>query len=239
MGMTRLDKFLANAGAGTRTEVKALIRKGKVTVDGVCIREPDYKLDESAAKVVCDGEELSACGFAYYLLHKPAGCVTAVKDGKFPVVLDYLKGVKDRDLFPVGRLDKDTEGLLLITNDGALAHNLLSPRKHVPKTYYARIRGTVTSDEVRLFEEGLDIGDEKPTMPAVLTVLKSGEESEITVTIREGRYHQVKRMFQAVGMEVIYLKRLSMGPLTLPEDLPPGAFRPLTPEELCQLKGTV
>ncbi|MDY3917552.1 MAG: pseudouridine synthase [Candidatus Limivivens sp.] len=237
MGFTRLDKFLANAGIGTRTQVKEQIRRGKVTVDGCCIKEPDYKFDPSLSTVVCDGEVVSGSGYVYFLLHKPAGCVTAAKDDRFPTVMDYLKGVREKELFPVGRLDKDTEGLLLITNDGGLAHNLLSPRKHVDKTYYARIRGQVTEEEVRRFAEGLDIGDEKPTLPAALTVLNSGEESEISLTIREGRYHQVKRMFQAVGMEVLYLKRTAMGPLILTDDLPRGTFRSLTPEEIRKLKG--
>lgn len=239
MANTRLDKFLANAGAGTRSEVKTYIKKGRVSINGQVITDPNFKFEETGADVLLDGVSVSASGYAYYLLHKPAGCVTAVRDAHAPTVMDYLKEAKGKDLAPVGRLDKDTEGLLLITNDGALAHQLLSPRKHVPKTYEARISGIVTKKEQDAFAEGLDIGDEKPALPAILKVLKTDEEKKeslIHVTIEEGRFHQVKRMFHAVGMEVLYLKRLSMGSLVLPEDLEKGAFRSLTEEELLALQ---
>ena len=150
-------------------------------------------------------------------------------------VLDLLTGKKRKDLFPVGRLDKDTEGLLLITNDGELSHRLLSPSKHVDKTYFARIQGRATADDIRAFSEGIDIGDEKPALPAVLKILKTGDTSEVEITIQEGRFHQVKRMFEAVGKKVIYLKRLSMGSVVLDETLPPGGYRELTKEELERL----
>ena len=166
------------------------------------------------------------------MLHKPAGVVSAVTDDRDRTVIDLIDARKRKDLFPVGRLDKDTEGLLLITNDGKLANQLLNPRKHVDKTYYARVRGAVTAAEQECFREGLDIGDDTLTKPAELEILSSGPESEILLTITEGRFHQVKRMFQAVGMEVLYLKRLSMGPLRLDESLPAGAWRPLTVEEI-------
>lgn len=235
--MERLDKYLANAGVGTRSGVRELVKKGRVTVDGVCVTRPEEKIDEKRQTVCCDGVEVRMAGLRYYLLHKPGGCITAVRDSRQPTVMDYLTGAKEKNLAPVGRLDKDTEGLLIITNDGELIHNLLSPRKHVPKTYSAWVRGCVTDREVSLFAAGLDIGDEKPTMPAELNVLQSGEQSRIEVTIREGRYHQVKRMFEAVGMEVLYLKRLSMGSLSLDESLAPGEYRELTADEVAALKG--
>ena len=171
----------------------------------------------------------------YYMLNKPAGVVSAVTDTREKTVLDLLTGKKRKDLFPVGRLDKDTEGLLLITNDGELSHRLLSPSKHVDKTYFARIQGRATADDIRAFSEGIDIGDEKPALPAVLKILKTGDTSEVEITIQEGRFHQVKRMFEAVGKKVIYLKRLSMGSVVLDETLPPGGYRELTKEELERL----
>ena len=170
------------------------------------------------------------------MLHKPAGYISATEDKKLDTVLELLPENARSDLFPVGRLDRDTEGLLLLTNDGKLAHYLLSPKRHVDKTYYARIAGQVEPEHVQAFFEGLDIGDEKKTLPADLHILQSGPESEIEVTIREGRYHQVKRMFEAIGCEVTYLKRLSMGSLKLDESLKCGACRPLTETEIRNLK---
>ena len=167
------------------------------------------------------------------MLHKPAGVVSATEDNREKTVLDLVRPEDWKNgLFPVGRLDKDTEGLLLLTDDGELAHRLLSPKKHVDKTYYAKIDGQVTEEHVKQFREGLDIGDEKKTLPAVLTILLSGPVSEIEVTIHEGRFHQIKRMFEAVGCKVTYLKRLSMGSLVLDETLPPEEYRPLTEAEL-------
>lgn len=174
--------------------------------------------------------------FVYIMLHKPAGVVSATEDRRERTVLDLLGDGCKRDIFPAGRLDKDTEGLLLLTNDGELAHQLLSPRKHVDKTYYVQLQGTLTEEHCTLFTRGLDIGDEKLTLPAGLKILKAGEKSEALVTIQEGRFHQVKRMFQAVGCEVTYLKRLSMGPLVLDETLERGSYRALTEQEVRQLK---
>ena len=229
---TRLDKYLAKVGAGTRSEVKKLIRAKLVTVNGIPATKPEQKVDENTDEICLRGEKLNYVEFEYYLFHKPAGCVSATEDNLHRTVMDYLVDVTTKDLFPVGRLDIDTEGLLLITNDGALAHELLSPAKHVSKNYYARIDGRVTEEDVILFEKGIDIGEDKPTKPAKLNILKSDAVSEIELTITEGKFHQVKRMFQAVGKEVIYLKRLSMGPLTLTGDLEPGDYRPLTSDEL-------
>ena len=227
----RLDKFLADAGAGTRSEVKKFIQKGKVQVNGVPAKKSEIKVSEED-EVVLDGNRISqAPEFVYYLLHKPAGYVSATEDKRDKTVMELVASDR-KDLFPVGRLDKDTEGLLLLTDDGELAHRLLSPKKHVDKTYYAKIDGQVTEEHVKQFREGLDIGDEKKTLPAVLTILLSGPVSEIEVTIHEGRFHQIKRMFEAVGCKVTYLKRLSMGNLVLDETLSPEEYRPLTEAEL-------
>lgn len=244
MGKIRLDRFLSNEGGKTRTEAKKYIKAGAVTVNGEVIRQPEFKADPEADQICLEGTEIRPAGDAYYLFHKPAGCVTATEDDYSKTVMDYLDVPKKDWLFPVGRLDKDTEGLLLITDDGALAHSLLSPRKHVDKTYYAEVSGEVTEEDCRAFQEGLDIGDEKDTLPALLKVLDTHKEAESTVskvevTIREGRYHQIKRMFQAVGKEVLYLKRLSMGSLKLPEDLEKGCWRLLTPKEIEELKKCV
>lgn len=231
----RLDKYLSEMGVGTRSQVKQLIRKGLVSVNGETAKKPETQVTETDS-VCANGAEIAFVRMEYYMLNKPAGCVSATEDKKIPTVLDLIADKKRGDLFPVGRLDRDTEGLLLITNDGALAHRLLSPKRHVDKTYFARIKGEVREEHIGLFGAGLDIGDEKPTLPAVLRILKSGPESEITVTIREGRYHQVKRMFEAIGCEVIYLKRLSMGSLALDESLKPGEYRPLSQMELQKLE---
>ncbi len=232
----RLDKYLAEMGAGTRSEVKKLVRAGRVTINGAVAEKPEQKVDPETDTVCLDGEALLYVAYEYYLFHKPAGCVSATEDKIHKTVMDYLTDTLRDDLFPVGRLDIDTEGLLLITNDGTLAHELLSPAHHVKKTYYARVAGRVTEEDARLFQQGVDIGEEKLTKPAELVILTSGEESEIELTITEGKFHQVKRMFQAVGKEVVYLKRLSMGPLTLPETLLPGEYRALTQEELMLLQ---
>lgn len=233
--MIRLDKFLADMGMGTRSELKKAIRAGRVQIDGVPAKKSEEKVDPETQNVSFDGTLICYQSMEYYMLHKPSGVVSATKDAKEKTVIDLITGTKRKDLFPVGRLDKDTEGLLLITNDGNLAHRLLAPGKHVDKVYFARIDGRVTEEDVSAFLTGLDIGDEELTMPAVLEILSSGELSEIRVTIQEGRYHQVKRMFEAVGKRVLYLKRLSMGTLQLDESLEKGAFRPLTKEELEQL----
>lgn len=231
----RLDKYLAEMGCGTRSEVKKAISKGQVRINDQVMKKPEYKLDTETDKVWFQEKQVSYAEYEYYMLNKPAGVVSATEDAKETTVVELITGRQRKDLFPVGRLDKDTEGLLLITNDGELAHRLLSPKKHVDKTYYARIDGKVTEEDTELFKKGVDIGDEKPTMPAELEILKSGEESEIELTIREGRFHQVKRMFHACGKEVVYLKRLRMGSLKLDETLKPGEYRKLTEKEIEEL----
>lgn len=232
----RLDKYLADMGIGTRTEVKKFIRSGRIQIDGRIEKKPEAKVDTSSQQITFDNTLVVYQEYEYYMLHKPAGVVSATTDKKEKTVLDLLSVQKRKDLFPVGRLDKDTEGLLLITNDGVLAHRLLAPGKHVDKVYFARVEGTVTEADVLAFSQGLDIGDPELTLPAKLEIQSSGTTvSEILLTIQEGRFHQVKRMFEAVGKKVIYLKRLSMGTLCLDEDLPKGAFRALTEQEIKEL----
>ena len=233
--MIRLDKYLADMGIGTRTEVKKLIRQGKVTVDGSMEKSPEQKIDISRQKVCCMGEAVSYETHEYYMLNKPAGVVSATTDRQDKTVVELISSKKRRDLFPVGRLDKDTEGLLLITNDGELAHRLLSPKKHVDKVYYVKVQGIVDEADQEIFAEGMSIGNGETALPSKLEILYSGEISEIRVTIQEGKFHQVKRMFHAVGKEVIYLKRLSMGTLLLDETLKSGEYRALTKEELKRL----
>ena len=231
--MMRLDKYLCETGFGTRSQVKDLLKKGQVMVNGEVVKKPELKINETTDQILCQGKKASYQKNIYLMLHKPAGVVSATEDNREKTVLDLVRPEDRKNgLFPVGRLDKDTEGLLLLTDDGELAHRLLSPKKHVDKTYYAKIDGQVTEEHVKQFREGLDIGDEKKTLPAVLTILLSGPVSEIEVTIHEGRFHQIKRMFEVVGCKVTYLKRLSMGSLVLDETLPPEEYRPLTEAEL-------
>lgn len=233
--MIRLDKYLADMGIGTRQEVKRYIRQGRVSIDGIPAKSPETKIEEKARKITFDGREVDYADYEYYMLNKPSGVVSATEDARYTTVVDLIRDKKRKDLFPVGRLDKDTEGLLLITNDGQLSHRLLSPRKHVDKTYYAQVAGRVTKEDAEAFREGVNIGTEEKeewTRPGVLEILKSEEVSEIRLTIQEGKYHQVKRMFQAVGKEVLYLRRESMGSLKLDETLKPGEYRPLTKKEL-------
>lgn len=236
--MIRLDKYLADMGCGTRQEVKKFIRSGQVSVDGIVVKKPETKVEQTVQEVFLNGEKVGYESFEYYMLNKPAGVISATEDQSCQTVVDLIKDKKRKDLFPVGRLDKDTEGLLLITNDGALAHRLLSPKKHVDKCYFARICGKVTEEDVRSFEKGVNIGSqEQPeiTMPGKLEIITSDDISKIRLTIQEGKFQQVKRMFQAVGKEVIYLKRLRMGTLILDENLGIGEYRPLTKEELEKL----
>ena len=233
--MIRLDRYLADMSIGTRTEVKKLIRQGKVAVDGLIVKNPDIKVDTGTQNVTYNGIAVTYETYEYYMLNKPAGVISATSDKTEKTVLDLIDSKKRKDLFPVGRLDKDTEGLLLITNDGELAHRLLSPKKHVDKLYYAKVEGTVGMEDIDAFAKGLDIGEGEYTKPAKLIVLKSDVISEIELSIQEGKFHQVKRMFEAVGKKVIYLKRLEMGTLKLDEGLALGEYRPLTQKEIEEL----
>jgi len=235
----RLDKYLADMCDSTRTKVRTWLKEGRVTVDGQVQRAPEYRVVPGKATVRLDGQEVGYVSYEYLMLYKPAGCVSATQDEHDKTVFDYISA-KDcahrSKLFPVGRLDKDSEGLLLLTNDGKLSHRLLSPRHHVQKRYFVRLEREVTPEVAERFEQGLDIGDEKPTLPAKLEYTQNGRE--VYVTITEGRYHQIKRMFKACGNEVVYLKRGSMGSLVLDESLKKGEYRHLTEEERLLLIGT-
>ena len=231
--MERLDKLLAGTGKWSRREVKALVRQGLVRVDGRLAASAEDKLDPAAAVVTVAGETIALHRFTYVLLHKPAGVLTATEDRKQPTVLDLLPPELRRiGLAPVGRLDKDTEGLLLLTNDGELAHRLLSPRYHVDKRYLARVDGELSAADAEAFARGMTLGDGLECLPAGLEVLP---DRVCIVTLREGKFHQVKRMLAARGAPVLYLKRLSMGPLTLDDSLAAGAYRLLRAEEISAL----
>lgn len=233
MGKIRLDKMIANMGLGTRKEIKQLIKKNQVTINGEAIKDSSIQIDPEIDEVFVLGERLEYKEYFYIMLNKPQGVVSATEDRKDTTVIELLEEKFQRlELFPVGRLDKDTEGLLLLTNDGQLAHRLLSPKKHVTKTYYAKIDGQVTEEDTNAFSEGIILDDGYRTLPAKLEILKTQSTSEVLVTIYEGKFHQVKRMFEAVGKKVIYLKRLSMGELILDEELALGDYRELTQEEL-------
>ena len=231
--MERLDKLLAGTGKWSRREVKALVRQGLVRVDGRLAASAEDKLDPAAAIITVAGETISLCRFTYVMLHKPAGVLTATEDRKQPTVLDLLPPELRRiGLAPVGRLDKDTEGLLLLTNDGELAHRLLSPKYHVEKRYFARVDGELSATDAEAFARGMTLGGGLECLPAGLELLPG---HACIVTLREGKFHQVKRMLAARGAPVLYLKRLSMGPLTLDDSLAAGAYRLLRAEEISAL----
>ena len=231
--MERLDKLLAGTGKWSRREVKALVRQGLVRVDGRLAASAEDKLDPAAAIITVAGETISLCRFTYVMLHKPAGVLTATEDRKQSTVLDLLPPELRRiGLAPVGRLDKDTEGLLLLTNDGELAHRLLSPKYHVDKRYLARVDGELSATDAEAFARGMTLGDGLECLPAGLELLPG---HACIVTLREGKFHQVKRMLAARGAPVLYLKRLSMGPLVLEDSLAAGAYRLLRAEEISAL----
>ena len=231
----RLDRFLSEMNIGTRGEIKAWIRMGRVSINSRPCLRPEQKVIVDKDRICFDGQEIIYEDVLYFMLNKPTGVISATEDNKNKTVIDLIDTTKRKDIFPVGRLDKDTEGLLLITNDGDLAHRLLSPKKGIDKVYYAKINGRVTDDDVALFLSGISIGEDRPCLPAKLEILQSKDISEINITIQEGKYHQVKRMFEAVGKEVVYLKRISMGGLALDPLLKPGDYRRLTLYELEQL----
>lgn len=233
----RIDKFLSNMGYGSRKEVKILLKTKAVEVNGEVVRDPKVHVDEHADIVLVGGETVAYTEFIYLLMNKPQDVISATEDKYDQTVIDLLaEQERHFEPFPVGRLDKDTEGFLLLTNDGKLAHELLSPKKHVDKTYYALIEGQVTEEDGKAFEKGVTLDDGYITKPASLNILESGPVSKIELTITEGKFHQVKRMFESVGKRVIYLKRLSMGPLSLDPDLELGEYRHLTEEEINSLK---
>ena len=245
MSAERLDKFLSEIANVTRKEAKVILNKGRVFVNGELCKSGDRKVTKND-EILLDGKKLGAVEqFLYLMLHKPAGVVSATEDKKDKTVLDVVKEqegeftIGKRELFPVGRLDKDTEGLLLLTDDGELAHRLLSPKRHVDKVYYAKVSGIVPNDAVERFAKGISVGKEYEAMPAKLEILNiclQENTSEVKITLREGKFHQVKRMCHEIGCEVTYLKRLSMGSLELDNNLPIGKCRKLTTEEIQKLK---
>ncbi|MBE6996031.1 MAG: rRNA pseudouridine synthase [Ruminococcaceae bacterium] len=237
MEKQRLDKIIASTGKWSRKEVKNLIRQGMVLVDGLPARSAEDKVDPEQAVIVVNGEELTYRKVTWVMLNKPAGYLSATEDGRGLTVLDLLTPeLRKQGLFPVGRLDKDTEGLLLLTNEGGLAHDLLSPRHHVDKVYYTRVSGRLTEEDCRAFQAGMTLDDGLVCQSAGLDILTAGEESEAYVTLREGKFHQVKRMLAQRGKPVLYLERVRMGNLTLDSSLSRGSFRFLTEEELALLR---
>lgn len=228
----RLDKYLCEMGIGTRSEVKDIVKKKRVTVSGEIITDSGFQIDDNM-DVCLDGKKLMYEEFRYYMLNKPAGVISATEDDRDTTVIDLLKDENKRGLFPVGRLDKDTEGLLLITNDGDLSHRMLSPRKHVEKCYYVELAEKIDKESIKILTEGVYIGDDELTHPARVEAISP---NSIYLTITEGRYHQVKRMMTAVGNEVTYLKRVSFGPLELDNKLALGEYRKLDDDEILMLQ---
>ncbi|GAA0230340.1 pseudouridine synthase [Metaclostridioides mangenotii] len=229
----RIDKILSNLGYGSRTEIKKYCKNGLVVVNGATISNPGQQVDHESDEIYFEGKKVVYREFVYLMMNKPGGYISATTDKYDPVVIDLIDpSYLIFEPFPVGRLDKDTEGLLVLTNDGQLSHRVLSPKKHVPKTYYAKVSGVVGEDDIKAFKEGVVLDDGYKTMPSELVIIKSDDESEIELTIHEGKFHQVKRMFESVGKEVVYLKRLSMGNLKLDESLELGEYRELTDEEV-------
>lgn len=235
----RLDKYLADMGIGTRSQVKEYLRGGRVRVGGEVCRRPETKVNPAVDQVTFDGGPVGYCFYEYYMLNKPQGVVSATEDNRYPTVVGLIEEKKRKDLFPVGRLDVDTEGLLLITNDGALAHELLSPKKHVDKVYEVWADGTLPGDAGERFAAGVSLPDGTLCLPADWELLEARAGGcHGFLTIREGKFHQVKLMFESLGLEVVHLKRLSMGPLSLDEGLAAGEYRELTEEEIAALKKT-
>ena len=230
--MIRLDKYLCDMNIGTRSNVKQLIKKGNITVNDTIIKNNDFKVSETD-KICVNGRSITYQKYFYYMLNKPAGYVSATVDPKETTVMTLLKEYNRPDLFPVGRLDKDTEGLLLLSNDGMFAHDLLSPKKHISKKYFVILKESIHDEQIVRIESGVDIGEKNITLPAIIEKL---DETSLNISIMEGKFHQIKRMFEAVSNKVIYLKRISMGKIMLDERLSPGEFRPLTEEEITILK---
>jgi len=241
----RLDKLLAHMGIGTRSELKKIVKQGRVQVNGLIVKDVGLQVTPDIDRIEYDGETIVYKEFIYLMLNKPQGVISATEDGRERTVLDILdESFRIFDIFPVGRLDKDTEGLLLLTNDGQLAHNLLSPRKHVPKTYFAHVEGAVCEADQVHFSKGVELDDGYVTLPAQLVIKQVDDESsppisKIELTIHEGKFHQVKRMFQAVGKQVVYLKRMQMGSLLLDPLLTLGEYRELSEEELTGLRDRI
>lgn len=237
----RIDKWLSNTGFGSRKEVKQLLRSGGVKLNGDVVKDPKTQANPEKDHVLVHGEEAVYKEYIYLMMNKPQGVISATEDSRHETVIDLLE-MEDQayEPFPVGRLDKDTEGLLILTNDGQLSHTLLSPKKHVPKTYFAKINGAIPKGTFEKFTEGIVLEDGYKTQPAKLEIIENAlEESEVLLTITEGKFHQVKRMFEAVGRKVTYLQRIQMGKLKLDDTLPLGTYRELTEEELSLLSEKV
>lgn len=235
----RLDRYVAHCGAGSRKEVRHIIKKGLVTVNGEIISDPAFSVRPGKVTVAVDGSPLRFQQYHYLMMNKPGGVISATSDNVHTTVIDLLpEHFRTLKLFPVGRLDKDTEGLLILSDDGQLAHRLLSPRKLVAKTYFAIVEGRITPEDIEAFAEGITLSDFK-TLPSQLIILDSALKSEVQVTVYEGKFHQIKRMFEAVGKKVLYLKRIQMGNLKLDQHLKPGETRELSPDEIECLKNSV
>ena len=232
----RLDKFLANSGIGTRKEVKIILKKGKIKVNEKIVKDAKMQVDEIKDDVKIEGEKITYKPFVYIMMNKPSGVISATEDGKHKTVIDLLcEKYKNYKVFPVGRLDIDTEGLLLLTNDGVLAHNLLSPKKHVDKKYYVELKEPLTIEKKKILENGIKLEENFVTKKAKIEIIDKDEDIEVNsvfITISEGKFHQVKRIFKFVENEVLYLKRVKMGKLLLPEDLKLGEYRELSEEEM-------
>lgn len=228
----RLDKFLCDSIEYTRSEAKLIIKKKKVTVNNTIITDPGFIINELSDEIIVNGEKLTYERFRYYLLNKPAGYISATHDATQKTVMELLKDVNTKDCFPVGRLDKDTEGLLIISNDGELAHKLLSPKKHAKKTYLVHLEQNIIDEEINTLENGIDIGEKKPTLPCKIQRIN---DNQLYITITEGKYHQIKRMFEKINNKVIYLKRISFGSIKLDETLELGKYRVLTFNEVSTL----
>ena len=229
----RVDKLLSNVGVASRAELKKYCKQGLISVNGKVINNPGVQVDSESDDIRFNGEKIVYREFVYIMLNKPDGYISATFDKYDPIVLDLIdQSYLVFEPFPVGRLDKDTEGLLVLTNDGQLAHRVLSPKKHVPKTYYAKIQGKVTEEDILAFEKGVILDDGYETMPSQLKILKSDDMSEIELRIHEGKFHQVIRLFESVAKKLVYLKRLSMGKLKLDESLGLGEYRELTEDEV-------
>ncbi|WP_083966538.1 pseudouridine synthase [Streptococcus pneumoniae] len=238
----RLDKFLVACAVGSRTEVKNLLKAGRVTVNGKKEKSAKLQIDEKIDEIRFDGQVLEYEEFVYYMMNKPKGVISATEDPKHRTVLDLLDDLaRSKEIFPVGRLDIDTHGLLLLTNDGQLAHVLLSPKRHVDKTYLAQVKGIMTQEDVEIFAEGIPLKDFtcQPAIPELVSIDTEKNQSQIRVTIAEGKFHQIKRMVGYCGKEVVDLQRLTMGTLVLDENLERGEWRRLTKEELEILRANI
>ena len=233
MPLMRLDKLLGDMGIASRSELRQMIKRGRVTVDGRAVTAPETKVDSERCRITLDGEELRYKSFRYYMMDKPAGVLSATEDGRQRTVLDLVSPEMRRmGLFPVGRLDKDTSGLLLLTNDGDFAHRVISPKSGIEKRYYARVEGKLDETDREAFRQGLVLADGTKCLPAELELLGGGE---CYVRVMEGKYHQVKRMLASRGKPVLSLRRLSVGRLALDPTLGPGGFRELSKEDLCRV----